>query len=258
MHAEGDVVERDCAGIALGDAARFQNDLLCRAHAPASAVRRARFTACFPSGVERIRSVSSHRRRKYVTWSRKVGNLLEAVPPSQRKTGQPCGSNRRELFIRRAQHGPAQDVRLELHEGAVARGAAISVQRWKDTATGFFHRNKNVCNLISDRIHRCVCQVRCGVCAAQASYRPAHRCIPVRRAQAHHCGYEVDTIGIPHGGGKARRPVELDPPDEETRRPTAPRNRSWRCFLPARIVRFRRSTRQWCAPVQEGRLRGPA
>src|ERR1700733_9543350 len=103
------------------------------------------------------------------------GNFREVVRPSEAKASEPCGPQCRELFLGGAKHRSIDDIRLELHECPVARGAAVGVKGWKSHAASLFHGDEEVCDLERDRINGGAGQV--GGCVETGQTTDSSTCV---------------------------------------------------------------------------------
>src|SRR5579863_5333427 len=107
----------------------------------------------------------------------KFFDLIERLPPAERKPGEPRCANSGKLLVSRAHNRASEDVRLELHEGSVSSCTAVRAELDESHAAGCFHRGKDVGDLEGDGLNSCACHMGPRVMPTESADRAA--CIRV-------------------------------------------------------------------------------
>ena len=131
------------------------------------------------------------------------GDVVEAVPVADRQAGEVRGAERGRLGDDRPLHRDAEEVRLELEEQVIDRGAAIDAEDAESRvpeSAAIASRTSATWNAIDSSVARAISG------EARAARQPDERAtrirIPVRRAEPGERGHEVDAARVRDRGGE--------------------------------------------------------
>ena len=129
--------------------------------------------------------------------SRELGIVRPEADGATGQQGRPEG---RRLGDGGPLDGPAEQVRLDLEQQVVGRGAAVGPQRRQVRGAAALERLDQVDDLVCDGLERGAREMGAGRACGHARDGATRVGIPVRSSETGECRHEHDAGGVGHGG----------------------------------------------------------
>ncbi len=128
--------------------------------------------------------------------------LAFGLPEAGAEAGERGRAERRRFRVRRAQHGNAEQVRLELQQQVVARRAAVDAQLRQRMAGVLAHGVDEIGGLERDALQCRAGDVRAVGAAREPDEGAARRGVPLGRAEPGKRGHQIDIARVRNAGGQ--------------------------------------------------------